>query len=137
MSSINQIQDTLIEDFDLYEDWMDKYEALIELGGDLKPLSDDYKTEEFIVKGCQSQVWLRHYMKEDKMIFEADSDAQIPRGIVALLVQILSNHTPKEIAEADLYSLDKIGLTQHLSPNRANGLSSMLKRMKTEALAAL
>jgi cysteine desulfuration protein SufE len=135
MASIHDIQEQVIEDFSMFDDWADKYEYLIELGKTLPPMDEHYKTEENRIHGCQSRVWL-HANKENGLLkFEADSDAFITKGIVGLLVKVLSGHTPKEILEADLYFLKEIGLQEHLSPTRANGLLSMIKQMKAYALA--
>lgn len=134
MASINDIQDEIIEDFSLYEDWNDKYEYLIEFGKSLQSLDEVYKTEENLIKGCQSKVWMHAEMQDDKLVFLADSEAIITKGIVGLLVKVLSHHTPKEIAETELYFIDKIGLKEHLSPTRANGLVSMIKKMKAYGL---
>ena len=135
--TINEKQDELISDFELFDDWMDRYEQIIEMGAELDAMDDAVKNEETLVKGCQSQVWLHASDRDGKLVFEADSDAQIPRGIVAMLVHLMSGHSAKEIAEAELYAIERIGLSQHLSPNRANGLASMVKRMKAEAAARL
>lgn len=135
MAFINDIQDEIIEDFSMYEDWNDKYEYLIEFGKSLAPLDEQYKTEENRIHGCQSRVWLHAEMKNDNLVFYADSDAIITKGIVGLLVKVLSNHTPKEIADSDLYFIEQIGLKDHLSPTRANGLLSMVKKMKTYGIA--
>ncbi len=135
MESINQIQDQIIEDFSMFEDWNDKYEYIIESGKALKPLDEQYKNEENIIKGCQSKVWLIAYMKDDNLYFEADSDAIITKGIISLLVRVYSGHKPKEIYENDLYFINNIGLKEHLSPNRANGLISMVKQMKMYAFS--
>ncbi len=132
---INEIQDQLVEDFELYDDWADKYEYLIELGKGLSPMEEQYKTEDNRIHGCQSRVWLHAYMEDGLLKFEADSDAIITKGIVGLLVKVLSGHPPKEIAEADLYFLKAIGLQEHLSPTRANGLVSMVKQIKTYGVA--
>lgn len=132
---INEIQDQLIEDFELYDDWADKYEYLIELGKSLSPMDEQYKTEDNRIHGCQSRVWLHAYMENGLLKFTADSDAIITKGIVGLLVKVLSGHAPKEIAEADLYFLKAIGLQEHLSPTRANGLVSMVKQIKTYGVA--
>lgn len=132
---INEIQDQLVEDFELYDDWADKYEYLIELGKGLSPMDEQYKTEDNRIHGCQSRVWLHAYMEDGLLKFEADSDAIITKGIVGLLVKVLSGHPPKEIAEADLYFLKAIGLQEHLSPTRANGLVSMVKQIKTYGVA--
>ncbi len=133
--SINDIQNDIIEDFSMYDDWNDKYEYLIEFGKSLAPLDEQYKTEENRIHGCQSRVWLHAEMQNDKLKFYADSDAIITKGIVGLLVKVLSEHTAKEIAESDLYFIEKIGLKEHLSPTRANGLLSMIKKMKTYGIA--
>lgn len=133
--SINDIQDEIVEDFSMYDDWNDKYEYLIEFGKSLSPLDEQYKTEENRIHGCQSKVWMHADVKDDKLFFYADSDAIITKGIVGLLVKVLSGHTPKEIAETDLYFIEKIGLKEHLSPTRANGLLSMIKKMKTYGIA--
>jgi cysteine desulfuration protein SufE len=133
--SINDIQDEIAEDFSMYEDWNDKYEYLIEFGKALPKMDEQLKTDENRIYGCQSRVWLNAYKKDDRLYFDADSDAIITKGIVGLLVKVLSGHTPKEIADADLYFINKIGLKEHLSPNRANGLLSMIKKMKTYGIA--
>lgn len=133
--TINEIQDELIEDFAFYTDWMEKYEYIIQLGKEVPLIDEQYKTEEYIIKGCQSKVWLYPEMKDGKVYFTADSDAIITKGLVSLMVKVLSGHTPKEIVEAELYFVDQIGLKEHLSPTRANGLLSMIKQMKLYALA--
>ncbi|MFZ4860633.1 SufE family protein [Sphingobacterium sp. Mn56C] len=133
--SINEIQDELIEDFSFYEDWMEKYDYIIQLGKELPLIEDSFKTDQYIIKGCQSKVWLYPELKDEKLVFSADSDAIITKGLVSLMVKVLSGHTPQEIATADLYFIDKIGLKDHLSPTRANGLLSMVKQMKLYALA--
>lgn len=135
MSTINEIQDEIIEEFSFFDDWMQKYEHIIAFGKDLPALSDDLKTEENIVKGCQSKVWLHADLDGDSLKFSADSDAVITKGLVGLMVRVLSNHNPKDIAEANLYFVDQIGLKEHLSPNRANGLASMIKKMKMYGVA--
>lgn len=134
MKDINDIQDEIIDDFFIYDDWNDKYEFLIDYGKSLQPLDEKYKTEENRIHGCQSRVWLHTEKKEDNLFFYADSDAIITKGIVGLLVKVLSGHSPKDIAEANLYFIEKIGLKEHLSPTRANGLVSMIKKMKLEAV---
>ncbi len=134
MQTIHDIQDEIIDDFSIYEDWNDKYEYLIEFGKSLPLLEEQYKTEENRIHGCQSRVWLHAEMKDNKLFFYADSDAIITKGIVGLLVKVLSGHAPKEIAEADLYFIEKIGLKEHLSPTRANGLVSMVKKMRYYAI---
>lgn len=135
MKTINEIQNDIIEDFSMYEDWNDKYEYLIELGKSLPIIEEQYKTEENRIHGCQSRVWLHPELKENKLYFYADSDAIITKGIVGLLVKVLSNHTPKEIAECNLYFIEKIGLKEHLSPTRANGLVSMINKIKMYAFS--
>lgn len=133
--TINAIQDELIEDFSFYEDWMSKYEYIIQLGKELPLIDEHYKTEDRLIKGCQSKVWLHAEFKEGKIFFTADSDAIITKGLVSLMVKVLSGHTPAEIASADLYFIDQIGLKDHLSPTRANGLLAMVKQMKLYAIA--
>ena len=133
--TINERQDEIIEEFEFFPDWMEKYEHIIAFGKDLNGLDESLKTEENRVKGCQSQVWLNATEKDGFLHFEADSDAVITKGLVGLLVKVLSNQPPKDIATADLYFIDKIGLKEHLSPNRSNGLVSMVKKMKLYALA--
>ena len=134
-ASINEIQDELIGDFELFDDWESKYEYIIDLGKRLPPLAGEYKTEEHIIKGCQSRVWLHSYMRDGKLWFEADSDAVIVRGLVNMLVMVLSGHAPGEIAGADLYFMERIGLHQHLAQTRSNGLASMVRQMKLDAMA--
>ncbi|MBA4849921.1 SufE family protein [Emticicia sp. BO119] len=133
--TINEIQDELIEEFELFDDWEGKYEYIIDLGKKLPKLADKYKTEENIIKGCQSIVWLNAYMKDKKLIFEADSEAIIVRGLVSMLLKVLSGHTPQEILKADLYFINQVGLSSHLAQTRSNGLASMVKQMKAYALA--
>ena len=133
--SINEIQDQIIEDFSFFDDWMEKYEYIIDLGKGLPIISDEYKTEENIIKGCQSRVWLHADRDGNKIQFTADSDAVITKGIIGLLIQVLNNQSAKDIAESDLYFIDKIGLKEHLSPTRSNGLVSMVKQMKLYGLA--
>ena len=133
--TINEIQDEIIEEFGLFDDWADKYEYIIDLGKKLKGLPDSQKTEENIIKGCQSRVWLSAHMADDKLIFEADSEAVIVKGLVNMLIRILSGHTPEAISQADLYFLERVGLQQHLAQTRSNGLASMVKQMKLYALA--
>ena len=133
--TINQIQDEIIEEFSIYEDWMDKYEAIIDAGKEVAGIDDDLKTEDNLVKGCQSKVWLNGTLENGNVLFDADSDAIITKGLVSLIVRVLSNHTPKEIIDADLYFVDQIGLKEHLSPTRSNGLVSMIKKIKLYALA--
>jgi cysteine desulfuration protein SufE len=134
--TINEIQDELISDFELFDDWTDKYAYIIELGKKLGTIEDEYKIEQNIIKGCQSNVWLIASKDEaGNVIFRADSDAIIVKGLVVMLLGVLSNHTPQEIINADLYFIDKIGMSQHLSPTRSNGLVSMIKQMKFYAIA--
>ncbi|MDR2272844.1 SufE family protein [Sphingobacterium sp. NGMCC 1.201703] len=133
--TINEIQNELIEDFAFFTDWMEKYEYIIQLGKEVPLIDEQYKTEEYIIKGCQSKVWLYPEVKDGKVYFTADSDAIITKGLVSLMVKVLSGHTAKEIVDADLYFVDEIGLKEHLSPTRANGLLSMIKQMKLYALA--
>ena len=133
--TIDQQQDEVIEEFEGFTDWMDKYQMLIDLGGDLEPLDPKYKTEQNLIDGCQSRVWLQADYEDGRIVFSADSDALITKGIIALLIQVLSGHTPSEIAHADLYFIDRIGLKEHLSPTRSNGLLSMVKQIRMYALA--
>lgn len=133
--TINELQDEVVEEFSDFDDWMDKYQMLIDLGNDLETLDDKYKTEQNLIDGCQSRVWVQCDYADGKLMFTADSDALIVKGIIALLIQVLSGHTPKEILDADLYFIDKIGLREHLSPTRSNGLLAMVKQIKSYALA--
>lgn len=133
--TINEKQEEIIADFNVYDEWMDKYEHLIALGKDLPLIDEQYKTDDLLIKGCQSRVWLHADFKDGLVHFTADSDAIITKGLVALMIDVLSGHTPKEIAATDIYFIDRIGLKSHLSPTRANGLLSMLKQMKLYALA--
>ena len=133
--TINEIQDEIIQEFADFDDWMDRYQLLIDLGSSQPKLDDKYKTEQNLIDGCQSRVWLQADMKDGLLHFQAESDALIVKGIVALLVRVLSDHTPEEILSADLYFIESIGLREHLSPTRSNGLLSMLRQMKLYALA--
>ncbi len=133
--SINEIQNELIEDFSFFDDWMAKYEYIIQLGKELPLIDEQYKKDEYLIRGCQSKVWLHADYKEGNVIFTADSDAIITKGLVSLMVKVLSGHTPEAVAAADLYFIDRIGLKEHLSPTRANGLLAMVKQMKLYALA--
>ena len=133
--TINEKQDEIIEEFLAFDDWMDKYALLIDLGNSLEPLEEKYKTPENLIEGCQSRVWLQADYENGKIVFKAESDAVIVKGIVSLLISVLSNHTPDEILDANLYFIDKIGLKEHLSPTRSNGLVSMVKQMHLYALA--
>ena len=132
--TINELQDEVVEESSEFTDWMDKYQMLIDLGNELEPLDEQYKTESNLIDGCQSRVWLQCDEKDGRLIFTADSDALIVKGIIALLIRVVSNHTPKEIIDADLYFIDRIGLREHLSPTRANGLLAMTKQMKMYAV---
>jgi cysteine desulfuration protein SufE len=134
--SISEIENEIIEEFELFGDeWEGKYEHLIELGKSLPKISEEYKTDDRIIKGCQSRVWWHSELKDGKVIYTADSDAIITKGMVALMVRVLSEHSPEEIVKAELNFIDRIGLKKHLSPTRANGLVSMIKQMKLDALA--
>ena len=133
--TINEQQDAVIEEFSEIDDWMDKYQMLIDLGNELDVLKEQYKTQENLIEGCQSRVWIQCDYQDGKLLFTADSDALIVKGIIALLLQVLSGHTPKEILQCDLYLIDRIGLREHLSPTRSNGLLAMIKRIKAYALA--
>ena len=133
--TINEIQDEVIEEFSSLTDWMDKYQLLIDLGNELAPLDEKYKTESNLIDGCQSRVWLQADLTaEGKMMLQAESDALRVKGIVALLVRVLSGHSPQEVLDADLYFIEQIGLKEHLSPTRSNGLLAMLKQIKMYAL---
>jgi cysteine desulfuration protein SufE len=133
--TLEEVQNQIIEEFSVFDEWLDKYEYLIELGNSLETLDGKYKTTEYLINGCQSRVWVNAEIQGDKVIFKADSDAIITRGIVALLIRVLSCRKPDEIMNADLFFIDKIGLTQNLSPTRSNGLLSMVKQMKMFGLA--
>ena len=135
MKTINELQDEVIEEFEDFSDWMDKYQLLIDLGNEQEPLDPQYKTEQNLIDGCQSRVWLQADEVDGKLVFQAESDALIVKGIIALLIKVLSGHTPDEILESDLYFIDRIGLREHLSPTRSNGLLSMVKQMRMYALA--
>jgi cysteine desulfuration protein SufE len=135
METINEIQDEIIEEFAGFDDWMDKYQLLIDLGNEQEPLPEQYKTEQNLIDGCQSRVWLQADYEDGIIKFTAESDALIVKGIVALLIRVLSGHTPQEILEADLYFINEIGLREHLSPTRSNGLLAMVKQMRAYALA--
>lgn len=133
--TINEVQDEVIEEFSDFTDWMDKYQLLIDLGNEQKPLDDKYKTESNLIDGCQSRVWLQADYEDGKIYFTAESDALIVKGIIALLIRVLSGHTPQEILDTDLYFIDRIGLKDHLSPTRSNGLLAMVKQIRMYALA--
>ena len=133
--SINEIQDEIIEEFQELDDWMDRYQLLIDMGSEQEPLPEKYKTEQNLIDGCQSRVWLQADLIDGLVHFQAESDALIVKGIVTLLLRVLNDQTPEDILSADLYFIEQIGLRDHLSPTRANGLSAMLKQMKMYALA--
>lgn len=133
--TLDEKQEEIIEEFNQFGDWMEKYNYLIDISKELEPLDAKFKTPDYVIHGCQSRVWLVADMQNDKLVFKADSDAIITKGIIALLIRILSGRTPEEIMNADLYFIDQIGLRQNLSPTRSNGLLSMVKQMKMYALA--
>lgn len=133
--TINEIQDTIIEEFSVFDDWMDKYSYLIDLGNGLPAVDDAIKTEQNLIKGCQSRVWIDAHYEDGKINFDADSDAIIVKGIVALLMKIYNHQSPEEIMNSDLYFAEKIGLSQHLSPTRSNGLLAMIKQIKLYGMA--
>ncbi len=133
--TIQEVQNEIIGEFSMFEEWMDKYEYIIELGNSLEEFDDKNKTPSNLIQGCQSRVWLNGELKDDKVIFTADSDAIITKGIVALLLRVLNNRSPKEVMESDLFFIEKIGLRENLSPTRANGLVSMIKNMKAYGVA--
>jgi cysteine desulfuration protein SufE len=133
--TIQEIQDEIIEEFSELDDWMDRYQLLIDLGNEQEPLDEKYKTESNLIDGCQSRVWLQADYRDDKLWFTAESDALIVKGIVSLLIRVLSGHTPQEILDADLYFIERIGLREHLSPTRSNGLLAMVKQMRAYAMA--
>ncbi len=133
--TINEIQDELIDEFSLFGDWMEKYEYIIQLGKELPLIKDEYKKDENLIRGCQAKVWLHADFQDGRILFTADSDAIITKGLVSMVVRVLSGHTPEEIIKAELYFVDKVGLREHLSVTRSNGLLSMIKQMKVYALA--
>lgn len=133
--SINNIQDEIIDDFTGIDDWMDRYGMIIDLGNSLPPIDEKLKTPDHLIDGCQSRVWLNAEEKDGKVFFTADSDAIIVKGIIALLIKVLNGHTPREILDSDLYFIDRIGLSENLSPTRSNGLLAMVKQMRNYALA--
>ena len=134
--SINEAQDEIIAEFSELDDWMDRYQLLIDLGSEQEPLDEKYKTDQNLIDGCQSRVWLQADETDGKLTFRAESDALIVKGIIALLIRVLSGHTPDEILNADLYFIDRIGLHEHLSPTRSNGLLAMVKQIRMYALAS-
>ena len=133
--TINELQNEVIEEFSSFDDWMDKYQLLIDLGNEQEPLDEQYKTESNLIEGCQSRVWLQADYRDGLIEFQAESDALIVKGIIALLIRVLNRHTPQEILDAELYFIDRIGLHEHLSPTRSNGLLAMIKRIKAYAVA--
>jgi cysteine desulfuration protein SufE len=133
--TINELQDNIIDEFSSFDDWMDKYSLLIDLGNSLQPIEEKDKTPQNIIEGCQSRVWLNAEMKDGLVQYRGESDAVLVKGIVSLLIQVLTNHTPDEIINTELYFIEKIGLREHLSPTRSNGLLAMIKQMKLFALA--
>jgi cysteine desulfuration protein SufE len=137
IKSINELQDEVIEEFALFDDWMEKYEYIIDLGKDLPLIEEAKKTEDRLIHGCQSRVWVEAEVLNDRMCFTADSEAIITKGIISLLIRVLSNQTPENIVKSELYFIGKIGLQEHLSPTRANGLVGMINRLKSEALKQL
>jgi cysteine desulfuration protein SufE len=135
METINEVQEEIVEEFSLFDDWMQRYEYMIELGKSLPLIDKQFKTDDNIIKGCQSKVWVHADLEEDKLVFTADSDAIITKGIIAILIRVFSHQHPDAILEADTSFIDKIGLKEHLSPTRANGLVSMIKQLKMYAIA--
>lgn len=135
MKTINELQEEVIEEFSQLDDWMDRYQLLIDLGNEQAPLDAQYKTEQNLIEGCQSRVWLQADYEGGVVNFQAESDALIVKGIISLLIQVVSGHTPDEILESDLYFIERIGLKEHLSPTRSNGLLAMVKQMRMYALA--
>ena len=133
--TIQEIQDEIVEEFNLFEDWMQRYEYMIELGKSLPLIAPEFKTNDNIIKGCQSKVWVHAELKDNQLLFSADSDAIITKGIIAILIRAFSNQHPKDILDADTNFIDQIGLKEHLSPTRANGLVSMIKQIKLYAIA--
>lgn len=133
--TVNQVQDTIADEFSVFDDWMDKYNLLIDMGKSVPAIDPRFKTKDFLIEGCQSKVWLHPEFIEDKIFFSADSDAIITKGIVGLLIRVFSGRTPDEIISAELYFIDRIGLRQNLSPTRSNGLLSMIRQMKLYAMA--
>lgn len=135
MSTIKEIQDEIVDEFEMFDDWVQRYEHMIELGKSLPLIEEKYKTDDNLIKGCQSKVWVHAELNDDKLVFTADSDAIITKGIIAILIRAFSNQHPKDIIEADTQFIDEIGLKEHLSPTRANGLVSMIKQLKMYAVA--
>ncbi|WP_340075945.1 SufE family protein [Leptobacterium sp. I13] len=135
MATIQDIQNEIVDEFSMFDDWMQRYEYMIELGKSLPLIEEKYKTDDNLIKGCQSKVWVHAELKDDKLVFTADSDAIITKGIIAILIRAFSNQKPQDIIEADTTFIDEIGLKEHLSPTRANGLVSMIKQLKMYAIA--
>ena len=135
MATIDEIQEEIIEEFSAFDDWMDKYQMIIDLGNELPELDSRYKTDDNLIEGCQSRVWLQAEYTDGMVIFNADSDAIITKGLVSLLIKVMSGHTPQELLDSDLHFINEIGLTEHLSPTRSNGLLAMVKQMRIYALA--
>ena len=135
MASINEIQEEIIEEFSAFDDWMDKYQMIIDLGNEQEHLDDRYKTDDNLIDGCQSRVWLHATLEDGRVIFRADSDAIITKGLIGLLIRVWSGQTPQDILASDLHFIDAIGLSEHLSPTRSNGLLSMVRQMRCYALA--
>ncbi len=135
MTTISNKEQLVTNEFDRFDDWMDKYNYLIELGKSLQPIDDTYKTEKYLIRGCQARVWLHADYRDGKVVFSADSDALITKGIVALLIRVLSDQPPQDIIDADMEFIDRIGLKEHLSQTRSNGLLNMIRQMKLYALA--
>lgn len=133
--TINQTQDEIIEEFAIFDDWLDKYAYIVDLARSLPPIAEQHRTEQYVIQGCQSRVWVDASLEDGLMRFSADSDAIITKGIIALLIRVLDGHTPAEVAAADLYFIDKIGLAANLTPTRANGLVAMIRQMKLYAIA--
>lgn len=133
--TIQEIQESIIEEFSIFDDWLDKYQYIIDISKELADFDDKYRNEKYLIKGCQSQVWLAAELIDNNIVYYADSDAIVTKGIIALLIRVLSGKTPKEILDADLYFIEKIGLKENLSPTRSNGLVAMIKQMKLYALA--
>lgn len=133
--STDKVQDEIIEEFSAFDEWLDRYELLIELGNELKPINEAHRNEQHLIEGCQSRVWVDARLEEGKVYYSADSDAIITKGIIALLIRVLNGRTPQEILDTDLYFIDRIGLRENLSPTRSNGLLAMIKQMRLYALA--
>lgn len=133
--TINETQDAIVAEFEMFDDWLDRYNYIIELSGELPEIIAEHRTDLYVIKGCQSRVWVDAELKDGRIYYSADSDAIITKGIISLLVRVLNGHTPRQIKEANLYFIDRIGLSENLSPTRANGLVSMIKQMRLYAIA--